>query len=344
MFFLLACLGDPGRVRAEDAVSRPRKIGLIAALTGPTAWWGQSIARLAEYARKDAEGGEAVTVVVEDDAFSPKQAVAAAEKLIDQDHVSAILTFGGGSSTAVAAVCERRKVPMLGISVTDSYVRGRHFVSRIFMSNDSQTQVFLDTIRARGFTKIAVATLAQESMLAARQAFREKNSANIVADEEFLPDQTDMKSAATKLLAKNPDALVLFINPPLVSTLTRALREQGFTGTFLGGVGVYSPGNVEASANALIGTIFPSPDRRRAASILERYEAEFHDLPASDSLFAYDALTLLVKAMKSKDAATWLTELDTFDGIAGRYTNRDHSLSVEGAAWKIAGAKSIEPL
>ena len=39
-----------------------------------------------------------------------------------------------------------------------------------------------------------------------------------------------------------------------------------------------------------------------------------------------------------------VSSFDTFDGIAGRYTNRDHSLSVEGAAWKIAGAKSIEPL
>ena len=338
-FLSLLCF-LPWTTPIADA-DEPLRIGVIVPLSGPVSWWGQSISRIAEYARKDVAGGRAVELHIEDDQFSAKSALSAANKLIEQDRVDAILTFSGGPSTAVSEICERKGVPMFGISAVDSYTTGKKSVFRIFMSNSSQMKQFTSEFDRKNLHRMSIATISQESALATRKVLLELNPSRFVTDEELAPDSRDMASIATKLLSKQPEGVVLLVNPPLLSMLSRSLRGQGYQGSIYGGVGTFSPAEIEASQGTLVGTVFPSPDRDKATPLIERYQREFHDVPASDALFAYDAIHFLTSRAADGQLSKNLNESTRFEGILGQYSREGNSLSVEASLWKVVSAHEM---
>lgn len=112
-FVFLVCVFVAGTAVAADTI----KIGLLAPLTGPAAADGLSVQNSVKLAveRVNAEGGllgGKVEVVSYDDRMDPKDAVALARKLIEQDKVVAIVAGSySAPSRAVAPIFQEEKIP-----------------------------------------------------------------------------------------------------------------------------------------------------------------------------------------------------------------------------------------
>jgi branched-chain amino acid transport system substrate-binding protein len=107
--------GDGGSAAKADG---PVKIGVLLPYTGPFGLYGkpmEAALRARLKAAGDRAGGRQVQLIFEDEATDPKVAVAKATKLLDQQHVDAIVCCATGAATlAVGPILAERKVPQLG--------------------------------------------------------------------------------------------------------------------------------------------------------------------------------------------------------------------------------------
>jgi branched-chain amino acid transport system substrate-binding protein len=112
-----AC-GSADGADSSASADGPVKIGVLLPYTGPFGLYGKPMeaalrARFAKAGNK--VGDRPVELVFEDEATDPKVAVSKATKLLDQDHVAAIVCCAtGGATLAVGPVLAERKVPQIG--------------------------------------------------------------------------------------------------------------------------------------------------------------------------------------------------------------------------------------
>ncbi len=110
-----------GKRGIAPANGEPIKIGAIIPLSGWGAYWGTGEQKGIELAVKDLQAqGMKVQVVVEDSKTDGKEAATAAQKLINIDKVSGILTDFTGPASAVSPIAAQAKVPF----IFDAFVKG----------------------------------------------------------------------------------------------------------------------------------------------------------------------------------------------------------------------------
>lgn len=310
--------------RAEaQTPKRKGKIGVIVALSGPVASVGQSIQNSISIAREKFDPNSELEFLFEDDQFQAKFAVTAAEKLINQDKVDALITFSGATSAAVSEVAERRKMPLVAITAIPTLGKGKSYVYTLYMAAEQQMELLTSAVKNAGFHRLGVVTTVQDAVLGFRKIFVSKNSALVVRDEEVLPGDANVSSVVTRVQSQKPDAVILFTLPPQVSILSRQLRDQGFTGQFLGGPPLYNPPEIQASKGALSGAWIPGPSTESAGEFLARYEQKFHETCISEGFYGYDSAVLLMEALRSGNIREHLEKTKSFTGISGTYPKNE---------------------
>src|SRR5437762_2821318 len=198
-------------------------IGHVASLTGDTATFGVSAdegIRLAldELNKTGVLGGKKIRILTEDDRSLGDEAKTAASKLINKDHVVAILgEIASSRSIAMAPVCEDGKVPMLSPGSTNPKVtQGFQYVFR---------NCFIDPFQGTAMAKFAMDAppkgLGLKSFavlypvnsdygVGLKNFFEEavkKSGGQIVAEEAYTEKtDTDFRAQLTKIKAANPQA------------------------------------------------------------------------------------------------------------------------------------------
>ncbi|PYQ34092.1 MAG: ethanolamine utilization protein EutJ, partial [Acidobacteria bacterium] len=103
-------------------------VGEYGSLTGTTATFGQSTNNAIQMAFDEINSaggllGKKVRVAVEDDQSKPEEAATAVTKLINQNHVVAMLgEVSSSRSLAAAPICQANNVPMISPSSTNPRV------------------------------------------------------------------------------------------------------------------------------------------------------------------------------------------------------------------------------
>jgi branched-chain amino acid transport system substrate-binding protein len=148
----------------DSGLSGVIPIGAVWSLTGPGASFGPQQRNAAALAVEGVNGtgflGHAtIRLVVEDDQSAPPQAVAAFRKLIDRDHVVAILGPTLSTSARQAdLVAQERQVPVLGVSNTaDGIVEIGDYVFRDSLPESQvQPNMVRVTRRKLGYERVAI--------------------------------------------------------------------------------------------------------------------------------------------------------------------------------------------
>lgn len=312
---LIFCLSTA----AAELPVKQFEVGVVLVLSGPVAMTGTSVQRAIQLADEQLDKNDQVKFIFEDDQFQPRSAVSAAEKLISQDGVDALITFSGSTSLAVSAVAERKHKPMIALTPLPAVSANRRDIYTVFVPTSAQIALFNDTIRKFDFKRIAVVTTSQDALLQIKNAFVAANREAIVRDEEIIPGDVSLGALVTKVLAQKPDVIVNLTLPPQISVLSKLFREQGFKGKFLGGPPLYSPGEIAAAKGALTGAWLPGPKSGASDTFLSQYRAKYNDTCVSEGIYGYDAAALLIEALKSGDLVKFLSDAKSFKGLAGTY-------------------------
>lgn len=209
-----------------EASGDPIRIGAIFPLSGPQARNGQASFEGAEIAVDlfNSRGGACdrpVELVVQD-APEPSNATTAANTLIDTEQVPAIITDTSALALAVAPVAERAGVVMWETEGIAGPItgQGHQYVFRPPFSAGQMVQRMAEFVAGEFATSLgkpaAEVTVAMvhidtgfgEATAAGFEAAAQEQGLQIVFDEAYPPDATDLSSLVLQIREAEPDVLL----------------------------------------------------------------------------------------------------------------------------------------
>ena len=239
------------------AVSQEIKIGVAGPLTGPLAFLGQHIKWAGELAtdeinQKGGVLGRKVVFLMQDSACRPADAVAAAEKLLSQDKVDAMLgDVCSGATIALMPVLEKAQRPLIVTISTHPDITqragagGNQWVFRT-VPHDAQ----IAAVVARQLKNVKSLAIVAEDTDYGRGAVKLlkdqlPGEVKIVSEDYFKQTETDFLPVLTRIRASKPDAIGTYVLDQAALNLMKQYIQFGMSVPLVGrpplGSGVVAP-------------------------------------------------------------------------------------------------------
>ena len=335
---LLAGCGDKAQQNGGNQVVL---IGQVSPLTGPQAHLGKDNENGARLALDEINaagltlGGKKVVLELksEDDAADPKTATTVAQKLVDEGVAGVIGHLNSGATIPASRIYSDSGIPQISPSATAvAFTASGYKTAYRVMTNDAQQGSVLGNfaVTKLGAKKIAIIDdrtaygqgLADEVEKAAKAAGGE-----VVAREYTSDRSTDFMAILTSIKGKAPDLVFFGGMDPQAAPMIRQMKQLGMTAKFLGGDGAQTPKLIELAGADAEGALASNPglplDAMPGGSAFKaKFETKYGKIQ-NYSPYAYDAVNVMVEAMKradSSDPAKYLAELPKTDyqGVTGR--------------------------
>jgi len=334
----------------ETATKDPYTIGAVLSLSGTYAGLGEPEKNTIEMELErinDAGGvnGHPIVVIIEDDGTDAAKAQAATVRLIEQEDVLAIIgATGTGQTMGMRGDIDRAGIPQ--VSVAGGTVITAEFDPLVFQtpwSNSLVVPFTLGTLKDAGITKIAL--MSDTGGFGADGAAVVKANVDaygmqIVSEETFNPGDTDMTAQLTKVKGSDAEAIVLWNAGKEAAIVAKNMEQLGMTIPLYGSHGNARTEFIEGAGSAAEGFRFAAgkilvPDSYGAGTagyevatdFIERYTERYGKAPDTFAGHAYDALYLIVEAMRRLDEGFTPQDLrdeientDGFVGIGGVFT------------------------
>jgi branched-chain amino acid transport system substrate-binding protein len=282
-------------------------------------------------------GGMEVEIITEDDGGDPRQAALAANKLISQDVVAVIGTYGSSVTEATQGIYNEAGIVQVATGSTAIRLteKGLPLFLRTSPRDDEQGKVAAKTILAKGAKKIAILhdnTSYAKGLADETKSLLEAQGAQIVFFDALTPGERDYNAILTKIKGTGPDFVFFTGYYPEAGLLLKQKMEMGWDVPMMGGDATNNPDLVKiAGAKAAAGFLFLSPpvpadlDTPEAKDFLAAYQQAYGSQPGSVwAVLAGDAYRVLAEAIakggstKGADIAAYLkTKLKDFPGLTG---------------------------
>ena len=215
------------------------KIGVIAPLSEWAATYGQdAINAYQEVVAKNNDDKYVFELVVEDGKCSGKDAVSAAQKLINIDKVQVIVWGVCSSETIPAApIADQNKVVMISPTSSSPDISGiSPYVFRYWNDIDT-SKVLVSTVDGLGLDSITLIYANNEYAVAYSNAIKAQYKGTIVQEIKFDDDEKDFSLIAKKVASTKAEAEgIVFIPIGDVSAIAmlRALDSEGLLDHYRG--------------------------------------------------------------------------------------------------------------
>ncbi|NUN14611.1 MAG: penicillin-binding protein activator [Myxococcales bacterium] len=332
--------------------TRPSALGVLIPLSGAHQAVGQSVLRALQMVKHDLRSG--ISLHVEDTAGDPDVARAAAERLIVNDHVAAIIgPVGQRESTAVAPFLEQNQVPTLVLTAGLPSAEPRSFVvqGRVTPSQEcfAVLQHAMVELSCQSFAILAQNNAYGHTMAA---AFRDvvSNSPASIVYEDFIEtnnkETDELRTISQKIMAeyrKAPfSALYLPINGSMAKRVISYLKAAGLrirtnpkdfkSVQLIGSAAWLTTDVIDVAEGNTDNAVFPSAffDGLSSAptqSFVSSFRVRYSVAPTAFDAEVYDAAVALVAVMESiqpggfvgDEILDGLYALGPVEGVGGRY-------------------------
>jgi branched-chain amino acid transport system substrate-binding protein len=345
-----------GCARRESGATQQTtlKIGAVLPLTGDLATYGQNAKEGIELAVEEinSQGDIKVQVVYEDSKGQAQAAVSAMQKLITVDKVSCIIGDVASSPTlAMAPIANQRKIVILSPAASSPNITAAgEFVFRIWPSDDFEASVMADYVKQKGYKKVAVLHVNNDYGKAMYEAFAKnvaKAGITIAAVETFQQNATDVRAQLTKIKAVQPDAIYLISYPKDSIVILGQYRQLGIKAPLLATSAFEDPQILEMQKEAAEGVVFtspipPDPKDQVVSTFRSKYRAKFGKEPGLVADYGYDALKLVVEAVRlgggtdGQNIKRGLERVKDFKGASGLI-----NFDANGDVVKPSGIKTV---
>jgi len=312
------------------------RVGVIQGLSGPPAIvdFGESYLQGIRLALKDHEARNPRTrieLVVYDDEANPQRAVSLAQRLVQNDNVSAVIgTVSSGNVLAFAPILQRARIPLLAgpsiaTDITTRFINERpSFIFRCSMVEQFQIEAMLDW-GVQNFQRIGLlhSTTGYGSFAAReiQEGLRRRN-VNLVATEAAAPGVNDLTAQMIRMRDAGAQLVLNFHES--FELLYRPLPRINYRPVVAGNWGLSSMKVLEiVGREALEGTVMGQAldlADPKARAFDERMRAEYgaaYRWPVVGAL-GYDAGQVLFRAIERvgrADAVAIRDALESLDGV-----------------------------
>ena len=325
---------------AGGASAQDIPIAAIGPMTGQYASFGAQFRHGAEMAVADINAaggvnGKKLSLIIEDDACDPKQAVAGAGKLAARKVRLVAGHFCSGSSIPASKVYADEGIVQISPASTNPKLtdeRAGPNVFRVCGRDDQQGEVAGRYI-ADKFKGKRVAVLHDKTTYGQGLADETKKAMNAAGMKEVLYEaytagEKDYRALVTKLKSANVDVVFLGGYHTEGGLIVRQMREQGMQTTLVGGDALVTQQYWQITGEAGTGTLMTfSPDPRKspaAKDVVARFKAKSID-PEGYVLYTYAAIQAWAQsatAVKSEDGKAVAAQLakGSFKTVIGDFT------------------------
>lgn len=234
------------------------KIGAIISVTGPTAALG--VGYKSAFVTFPTEiDGKSVTYILRDDAADASQSVSIAQRMIEEDHVDAIIgPTLTSSANAVQPIANAAKVPMIATAPLDyDPVKYPYTFSAVQPVSLMVNAVVGDMVK-RGVKTLAYIGFADgfgDQVYEATQAAANKAGIEVVGNERYARTDTSTEAQVLKVMTKKPDAVMIGASGTPATLPDVGLHRRGYKGLIYGNHGMVSPAFLRVGGSAVDGTI-----------------------------------------------------------------------------------------
>jgi len=331
------------------------KVGAIFAVTGPAAWLGtpeRNTAKMIEEQVNMAGGinGHPLEIIIEDTVGDPTRTVTAAKKLITKDEVLAIVgPSRSGTTMAVIPIAEEAKVPLISCAAAEAIVVPvKPWVFKTPQKDSDAAVKIYETMREQGISKTAIITATSGFGDQGRKQLKTlapELEIEIVADETYGPDDTDMTAQLTKIKASEAQAVVNWSIVPGQVIVAKNMRQLGMEIPLFQSHGFGNIKYAQTAGEAGEGIIFPCgrllavdtlpddhPQKEVLAKYKKEYEAKYEEDVSTFGGHAWDGLQLVIAALREvgpdrEKIRDYIENTKNFVGTGGifNFSPEDHS-------------------
>lgn len=346
-----------GQTIVPAAESKPIKIGALFSVTGGASFLGapeeRTVRMLVE--KINASGGvngQKLELVVKDTGGSPEKAVSFAKQLIEEDKVLAIVgPSTSGETMQIKGLCEENKMILVSCAAAEVIVSP--VAKYVFKSpqKDSQAVTWIyRTMKEKGIAKIAVLSSTDGFGAAGKKQLETGASPEgieILVNEVYDKQATDLTDVLTKVKGNSGvQAVVNWSIVPAQSIVAKNMKQLGLNVPLFQSHGFGNLKYVQQAGVAAEGILFPAgrllvvdelpdshPQKKVLATYKKDYESRYQEDVSTFGGHAYDALMVVVEALrqagtpdreKVRDA---IENLKGFVGTAGvfNFSATDHT-------------------
>jgi branched-chain amino acid transport system substrate-binding protein len=330
---------DKAEVSADSVTV---KIGNVAPLTGPNAHLGKDNENGARLAVEEINkqglviNGKKITLefIGEDDASDPKQGTQVAQKLVDQKVVAVVGHLNSGVSIPASKIYSEAGIAQISPSSTNPEYTKQGFKTTFrLVGTDAQqgpvlAKYALEKLNAKSIAIVDDSTQYGKGLADEFEKTIIAAGGKIVLHEATNDKATDFKAILTNIKAKKPDVILYGGMDATGGPFAKQAKELGITAKIIGGDGICSPTLAQlagdAVGNVICSTVgVPKESLSNGEAYLKNYQERFKSQVEIYSPMAYDAVMIIVDAMKranATDAASILGALSTtnYAGISGQ--------------------------
>ena len=324
-------------------------IGVIAPLTGSKAEQGAQFKEGAEVAVADLNAaggilGRPVSLEILDDQGQPNEAAAAAQKVVSNPSVIAVIgPSSTASSSAAAPILEKAKIVAISPSAsTPTLVTDNECFYLMSLPTTSYgpliPKVAVEQFSAEDLAIIFVKDDWGEGVTKLSNEWAEENDIPIVAEASYTQGDRDFKSQLTALFAEDPDALVLITHYTEGALITKQARDLGYEGPIVGQGTIVYPQYIELAGDTSEGIVswvdfLASLDTEAVQNAVTKFQDATGKEPLQYHISSYDAVNIIAAAIEkvgnTEDRGaicSTVGETKDYEGIVGRFSYNEDRL------------------
>lgn len=353
---------------ASGATPEPVVIGASIAQTGPASSLGTGEVKaidmlVGEINKAGGIAGHPLKVITLDSGSQPQKGVLNVRKFITEDNaVGIICCTTSPESMAVIDTVQRALVPTVSIAASAAIVQPvaeRHWIFKTPPLDSTMVGAEVKDMQKQGITTLGFLGFSDaygQGGLKELEKAVGPAGVKIVANEQFARTDTNLSSQAAKLVAANPQAILIWAIPPGANVAQKAVQDAGYKGTIYQSYGVTNETFLRLGGASLNGTrisvlpvvvhdTLPSslPFGPTVAKFVKDYKAaNGGEVPSSFAGHAYDAVKIFAAAadkvlsagkVKLSDTAAFraalrdsIEGLDNFQAVDGtfNFSKDDH--------------------
>jgi branched-chain amino acid transport system substrate-binding protein len=302
-----------GVVAALAAGAAPAEIviGVSVASTGPQASLGVHYRNAFELMPKTL-AGEPVRFIVMDNASDATNAAKNGRKFVAEDKVDVILGSNGVPATlALAQVANETKTPLVTLSPATLTPENATWVFVVPQPTELMMDAVAKDVKKRGLKTLGYIGFSDgwgDLVYKATESHAASAGYKIVTNERYARNDTSVTGQVLKIMAANPDGVIVGGSGTGGALPQIALRERGYKGPIYHNHGTVNAEFIKVGGKLVEGAIAPTgpvvvaeelpagyATKALGTEFMKRYEAKFNLGRNAFAAYSYDAV-LVVEA------------------------------------------------
>ena len=321
--------------KATENVENQFTIGAILPLSGNAAYYGEAAQKGINIARQRLEKEYPdiqIKIVYDDSQYTPKGGITAYHALRNNNELDAVITAASQVSLAIQPLTKEDNVLQMAIFASaDKYSAPNDLTFRVSARNEIEAGELVKFINKKGYKTLGMLYLNNEFGKGFAETLKKRvnaaSASKIIAEEPYLLETKDFRTALTKIKEENPDAIFMVGLASQYSIILKQAEEMGIEAQFLTMRSAEDPVLIENAGKLAEGLMYTYPfDAAKNNKNMREFTRSFKELygtvPDAYAAEGYEGLKLTVLALiecNKEASCTWryFGDLENYNSLFG---------------------------